>query len=117
MQEHTDAANRLFNMQCVMQGRLTNRYDDQNQRGDQENNNDQVAVAQVTGDKVSLRLRGPGGQLSNFLVAQTRYGFLHLLRVHVSGLQSLLGSGGREELPYRLDILLPGPANGPGPFL
>src|SRR5215470_8424975 len=74
-------------------GRLPHRDDDQNERGDTDQDDDQVTVAESAGCKVGLRLVGARSQLSQFLVIQIGDGVLHLFCIDMRGLEGFFRKG------------------------
>src|SRR5258708_8349440 len=66
---------------------LMHREDDQNQTGDDDQDNDQVSVAEVAPGEVGLCFLSPGRQLCQFSIPTTGHCLLHLLRLCLSCLQ------------------------------
>src|SRR6266849_6745089 len=87
--------------------RSTHRDNDQNESGDGNYDDNQVAVAESAGGKVGPRPVRPGSQLRQFSIAQAGNRILHPLRVGMSRLQGLLCLLGGEELLQGFQILLP----------
>src|SRR5438477_1823463 len=82
------------------------RHNNENQCGDGDQNDDQVAVADPAGGEVGLCLVGARGKLREFAIAQTGNSILHLSRIHMRRLQSLFCGRRGDELPDGLHILL-----------
>src|SRR5712692_7004817 len=87
---------------------LANCNNDQNERGDSNQNEDQVTVAECAGREFCLCCVNSGGQSCKFGIAQAGGGILDLLRVQMSGLQRMPRLFGRYELFHIVQILLPG---------
>src|SRR5262249_43850843 len=91
----------------TIQPRLTNSNDDQNQRNDGQDNQDQVALLDPAGGKISLSFVGSGCQPGQFLIVQGWDGGLDLLRICLGGLHRFLRRRGRKELLDSFQIALP----------
>ena len=87
--------------------RSTHRDNDQNESGDGNYDDNQVAVAECAGGKVGPRPVRPGSQLRQFSIAQAGNRILHPLRVGMSRLQRLLRLLRGEELLQGFEIVLP----------
>src|SRR5260370_10794991 len=88
---------------------LPYRDDNQNQTRDDDQNNDQVPVAEVAGGKVGLRLLSPRRQLCQFSIVKAGHRHLHLFRVRMSSLQCPLRLFRGEKFLQCIQILLPYP--------
>src|SRR3989449_9118596 len=86
---------------------LAHRDDDQDERCNTQDDQQNVAIIQISCSKIRLCLLSARGQLRQFGIAQGRDGILHLSGIHVRGLQSLRGSIRRKELPDAGQLLLP----------
>src|ERR1700730_8539202 len=87
--------------------KLSDRNNNQDERGDGHKNDNQVAIAERACGEIRLRFLCPRSQLRQFSIVQHGSSVLHLLRVHVGRVQGFLGLLRREELPHLLNVLLP----------
>src|SRR6266446_3472951 len=86
---------------------LAYRDNNQNQSRDEDQNNDQVPVAEVAGGEIGLRPLSLRRQLCQFSIAKTGHRLLHLLRVRMSSLQCALRPFRGEKFLQGIQILLP----------
>jgi len=87
--------------------KLSDRNNDQDERGDGHKNDNQVAITERTCGEIRLRFLCPRSKLRQFSIVQRGNCVLYLLRVHVGRVQGFLGLLRGEELPYLLRVLLP----------
>src|SRR5436305_10514977 len=104
-ERHSRAAS-LFSMKRPIE-LLVDGHDNQDQRGNGNNNPDQVAVTEASGGKVGLRLVCASCHFGQVLIAQGRHGILDLHWVHFGGLQGLFRRRRGEKLLHGLKIVLP----------
>src|SRR5437588_8938985 len=78
-------ATSLCGIERSMEIVLTDRHNNQDQHGNAQNDQDQVAFAEIAGGKISLRPVRTHCELGQFLIAQCGNGCLHLLRIQLGG--------------------------------
>src|SRR5262249_55649517 len=81
---------------------LANSNNDQNQRNDGQDNQDQVALLDPAGGKISLSFAGSCCQLGQLLIAQRRNGRPDFLGVDLGEIPRFLRSRGSKETAGRL---------------
>src|SRR6185312_9169653 len=79
---------------------------DQHKYRDAKNDENKIAVAEITGSKVSLSFISPRCQICQILVAQSRNRRLHLLGLDVRRFQGFLGGWRGQEIPHSLKVVL-----------